>query len=161
MRKRENRPETIPEIRSNAKDVSWVLGFICAAKVLADSITNMADRYEAICAKDEIEDIRREVHQIANDLILTFPQEKRKTIRNQMNSLYFHMDVAPIVSGKDGTKTVVEVDVLGTIMESAHDQCVLCPTPERCRTCALGRAFDRCAPQTRGKKESWADIDIR
>lgn len=159
MRKRPERPDEIPEMRARSGETNWLFALMASVKTMEQVDESLGPRLDAIAGRQELREIAKDATRLTNDLVMTWPQEKRKTLRNQARYLYYQINVG-IPAGQDKTCTAIDVHQLGVILKYAHDTCKLCVNPERCNRCELGKAFDRCVPECRGKKDSWADIDI-
>lgn len=152
--------EKFPIIRSCSHDTQWLFGFDAAVRTLQCYQNEGANRLEAIDAVDELKDIREKLQTMCENLTLTFPPEKLPAIVRQLPYLYYRIDVARPVNAK--THTILDVDELGTLIKYAHEMnCKICAHPSYCGSrCALAKVFDHICPETRGPKESWADIDV-
>lgn len=97
---------------------------------------------------------------VAKTMLATFPEEKRKTMTLMKDHMNFraYTEARKAARQEDGY-TIIKIDNLGALVESAHDyRCLMCS--ENCRECDLGKALDECTPQTRGKHESWSMISV-
>lgn len=152
--------EVVPEIRCNSHDTKWLFALAATVKTLEQVETELQNRFEAIHAIDKLHELQAETRAIAEMLVQTYPREKHRTIQNQLDSVYYRIDVGKPINPK--SNTIIDVDVLGVLIKYAYEMnCKICSHPTWCNSrCPLGNAFDRCLPETRGRKESWSDLDV-
>ena len=153
--------KSIPRMRSNAHDVNWLLSMFAIAQMLENGREELRPRFEVIPqGMKRMRWAHSVISKLVDQLLLTYPPEKYQTIYNQSKHLYFKLDVMPGATRNDHTKTIMEVDDLEVLIASAHEKCLLCPNPEKCGKCELGRTLDRCTPEDRGKTGSWATMIV-
>ena len=149
-----------PIIRSNAHDIQWYLAYLASVNTLANVVEELEKRLDVLGQKEEFTNAVIELNRIGNEMIETFPVEKRRTLNNQAAAMEFQITVGPSVV-RSPTFTRIDVDVMGTLIDYAHEMnCQLCDHPRSCNQCDLGKAFDKCLPEDRGRNESWAEIDV-
>lgn len=149
----------VKALRCRAHDTQWLFAFDAAVRTLDCVVEELPDRIKEIDAAFELDEARILARRVCTALVETYPEEKRAAIERQLPYLYFRIDVGRPLDKK--SNTIIDVDDLGTLINHAHDMhCKLCDHPNRCNTCKLGRVFDRCLPETRGKHESWAEIMV-
>ena len=148
-----------PIIRCRAHDICWLLGFIAGQNTYENMQRELPERLQAVDGMELLSEIIRLSQELYNRLICTYPESKQQSIENQRERLYYHIDVgrSPL---PDKTRTIVDVDVLNVIVQHAHECCILCDHPQRCNSCDLGKALDRCVPDDRARGQSWATIDV-
>lgn len=157
MRYRE--PEGI--IRSNSHDTKWFFALCASVRTLELIGEKLSSRVDITGEREAISSVHDEALRITEKLLNTFPPEKHPAIERQMESIYYRIDVArPVNANK--ANTLMDVDDLGVLIKYAHKMnCQICSHPTWCgNRCDLGKVFDRCCPESRGYKESWAFIDI-
>lgn len=156
------RPHEEPGIiRSNSHDTKWWFALTAAARTMDLIREHLGDRLKIINGMDTAGRLYDESEQLVADLLSTYPPEKHEAMLRQLQHVYFHIDVGrPVL--KETANTIIDVDQLGTLIDFAHaNSCRLCSHPTWCGSrCELGKVFDRILPETRGKKESWLDIDV-
>lgn len=157
--KRKERPDEIPVIRAQSQETNWLFALMASVRTMEMVDQELGKRLEAVCGREEMKELAKAASRLVNDLVMTWPVEKRQTLRKPAKYLYYQINVG-IPAGQDKTCTAVNVHTLGTVLNYAHEQCKLCVKPERCNQCDLGKALDRCVPECREKKCSWAEIDI-
>ena len=148
-------------IRSNSHDTKWFFALCAAVRTLELIGDQLASRVDILGERNALSEVHGEVLRITNAILDTFPHEKHPAMERQMQSIYYRIDVSRPVNGSKAN-TLMDVDDLGTLMKYAHKMnCQICSHPSWCGSrCDLGKVFDRCCPESRGKKESWAFIDI-
>jgi len=101
----------------------------------------------------------KDILNVSDQLLTTYPPTKQKAIMHHARCQRLKLVG---VNAPTGSKEYTSIDTktLEVLVNKAHDTCLLCSTPERCKSCELGRAFDACCAWERLKGESWADIDV-
>lgn len=85
----------------------------------------------------------------------TLPENKRRTIRKNMESVRIKLVYGP-QAAKDKDIRLLLADDLGVIIVAAAEHCKLCMgTGNQCRVCQLGRALDSAAWFDRGSSAWW------
>lgn len=149
-----------PIIRSNASDVSWMFGLAAALATYRSAEKPLGHRIKVVNGGETVRTIIKLMECIMDQLMLTFPREKRAAMARQAQHLYFHIDVCkPVIDENNGHYYLAARDV-DTLIDAAHEQCKLCSHPAGCSRCQLGKTLDAVVPQSRGAKESWATIDV-
>lgn len=118
------------------------------------------ERLEAVDGLETIVNNINGLNELAEKLIFTYPEKKRRAMLNQMGHMYIALQTYGDPCAVKGA-TYIECDVLDTLINGCHNECLMCAHPERCNTCKIGKAFDRCCPNDRKKGESWADINLQ
>lgn len=145
--------------RCNSRQTSGYLAMLAVRRTLMVIRDDIPERLDAVGAKDAVDGMIVRTTKMAEQLLMTYPETKQRSLWDQANYVIVKLETARDPNGSKG-HTYIDTDTLGTVLEHAHESCRLCVKPERCNTCDLGKAFDKCCPEERGKRESWADIDI-
>lgn len=145
--------------RCNSLQVNRYLLLFAIARTMQIVADGIPERIAAVNDEDLISRILVDTAKLADDLLTTYPAEKQQTMARQAGHLRIKLEATAAPIGTKG-HTLIDIGVLGTLIDNAHEQCKLCAHPERCNTCRLGKTFDRCCPEERRKGESWADINV-
>lgn len=97
---------------------------------------------------DQVQNGRRDIRMIAKrlDSIIagieqTIPDERMATLLRQRPYMRFGVRFGQEVA-RQKEMTLLPADLLYPVMIAAHEMCKLCPDPDRCKSCDLGKAFD-------------------
>ena len=93
MRKRPERPDEIPEMRARSGETNWLFALMASVKTMEQVDESLGPRLDAIAGRQELREIAKDATRLTNDLVMTWPQEKRKTLRNQARYLYYQIEV--------------------------------------------------------------------
>ena len=149
----------IPIIRSRRDDVTWLFAMDASVMTFKSLIKHLGNRIEVINGQEQLETICRLGEWMIEQIMLTFPPEKRETIERQAQYMYYHVDCGRPVTQVSG-HYYMDSRHVDTMIYAAHEKCVICSHPAGCSRCELGKVFDAVLPTSRSKKESWATIDI-
>ena len=148
-------------IRSNSHDINWLFALGAAVRTLDKAREELGDRIDVSGQRETAERLYTEIDDMFHSLLLTYPPEKYPSILRQMQSIFYRIDTVRPVNA-DKAHTLMDVDDLSVLIKFAHRMnCQICSHPTWCGSrCDLGKTFDRCCPEHRGKKESWSEIDV-
>ena len=145
--------------RCNSFQMNRYMLTIAAHRTLEVIAEGIPERIDAVGANALMQSLIRGAGELSDLLLQTYPREKQETMARHAGKLCIKLEAAyaPL---EDKGRTIIDMTTLGTILDHAHEECKLCSHPSRCKSCELGKAFDKCCPEERRKGESWADIDI-
>lgn len=148
----------IPLLPSRGYDVDTFFRFSTAVENLFESVDYMANRLEATGHLEDVKRIAAETKNILLDISKTFYPEKREVLAKLSKSAQTRIVFRKSVTPEPDAVWIFSKE-LQTLISKAHEECKLCMHPERCKSCDLGKAFDRCISIDR-EKTSWQNIDV-
>ena len=152
--------ETTKTQRLTVEETSYILGLFASRNMLMRiaGTQRMETRLKMIPnGWRDLKMMFQRIDWLCVKLMETIPEEKRETLAVQMQGIHYkiytHMDAAP---PKD--YALVNTSQYDTVCIAAHEQCMLCGHPERCKSCQLGKALDAHLPFSRTKSYAYIDL---
>lgn len=148
-------------IRSSADDVRWLFSLFATVRTTQIANDTLGNRLDIIGKRERLREIHDELLKIVQDVFQTFPPEKHATINRQLDTIHYKLEIGRTPYNDDGY-VYTKMDDLDVLIKFAHKMnCQICSHPSWCNSrCKLGKALDRCCPESRGRKESWSNIDV-
>lgn len=149
----------VPVIRANAYDIDVYLSLRAAFLECERAAANMEKRIRA-APKGwwHIRSVSYHLRALTEGLKLTFPVEKRRTLKTMERNCSYKIYHGPQAGQLETNEAIVHDDDLNVLTHFAHEQCKIC-FDGKCNRCPLGKALDHILTYDR-EEDSWSNVDF-